>query len=100
MNQQVYKKVGRKYIPISYSDGFTGFPLEGLWVVYRKPGQKTESCIAQVGQFQNIDYSKLASLIKDKQDVVCKILMQSGKSISELSNEILVEICKNHLNDK
>ena len=30
MKDQVYKKVGRKYIPIGYSDGWTGFPADGI----------------------------------------------------------------------
>ena len=57
MDGQLYKKVGRKYVPIGYSDNFNGFPSEGLWVVYNKSGVKSYSCIAQAGQFQPIDYS-------------------------------------------
>ena len=94
MNQQLYKKEGRRYIPIGYSDGFTGFPTEGIWIVYNKPGVKSSSCIAKVGEFQDIDYSKLATLTKDKHDECCKILRQNGKSISELVNEIFIEILK------
>lgn len=67
MNQQLYKKVGRKYIPIGYSDGFTGFPAEGIWIVYSKPGIKSETCIAQVGKFEPINYIKLANLIAKKE---------------------------------
>ena len=26
MNKQLYKKKGKRYIPIGYSDGFDGFP--------------------------------------------------------------------------
>lgn len=74
MNQQLYKKVGRKYIPVGYADGFTGFPAEGIWSVYRKDGYKTDSCIGYIGEFKKINYSKLASLIKDKEDSCLKAL--------------------------
>ena len=46
MNEQIYKKKGRKYIPLGYMDGFMGFPSEGIWVVYDKPGSHSSTCIA------------------------------------------------------
>lgn len=95
MNEQLYKKIGRKYEPIGYSDNFTGFPCDGIWVVYSKPGVKSEMCIGKVGEFKNIDYSLLSSLIKDKKDKCCEIIQNSkNKSISEMIDEIFIEILK------
>ena len=68
MNGQVYKKVGRKYVQLGYSDNFTGFPADGLWVVYNRPGVKSSTCIANVGSIKPIDYSLLASLIVAKEE--------------------------------
>ena len=42
MNEQVYKKVGKRYVPIGYSDGWSGFPAEGLWAVHNKPEDKAK----------------------------------------------------------
>ena len=67
MKGQVYKKEGKRYIQLGYSDGFTGFPCDGIWAVYTKPGCRSQSCIAQVGNFIPVDYTKLASLIKEKE---------------------------------
>ena len=53
MNEQVYKKVGRKYIPIGYSDGWTGFPSDGIWLVQTKPGSKSSECIMKLGEVEN-----------------------------------------------
>ena len=99
MKQQIYKKVGRKYLPIGYSDGFTGFPCEGIWIVYDTPNVKSQSCIAQVGQFEDLDYSKLASLIKHKEDeclqAMDEILTKGNYTRAELLKTIFKVLCKN-----
>jgi hypothetical protein len=74
MNSQLYKKEGRKYTPIGYSDGFTGFPCEGIWAVYGSNGGNSETCIAHVGKIKPVDYSLVASLIVDKKDACLKAL--------------------------
>lgn len=80
MSEQVYKKVGRKYIKLGYEDGFTGFPSEGIWVVFGKPGCKSSSCIAFAGEFKAIDYSLLASLTKEKEENCLKAFETARKS--------------------
>jgi len=65
---QLYKKEGKKYKKIGYSDGFNGFPREGIWIVYNKPGVKSTSCIAQVGEFEDLDYKHLARLIVEREN--------------------------------
>lgn len=87
MDGQLYKKVGRRYIPIGYSDNFNGFPTEGIWVVYGKPGVESSSCIAQVGQFEPIDYNLLANLIKEKED-------ECVKAIIGMDNTTIVDIVR------
>lgn len=87
MDGQLYKKVGRKYVPIGYSDNFNGFPSEGIWVVYGKLGLKSSSCIAQVGQFELIDYNLLANLIKEKED-------ECVKAIKGMDNTTIVDIVR------
>ena len=74
MKEQVYKKVGRRYIKLGYSDNFTGFPAEGIWIVYERPGCKSSTCIATVGNIKPIDYSLLASLIVDKEESCLRAL--------------------------
>ena len=98
MNSQVYKKVGRKYIPLGYSDGWYGFPSEGIWVVYDKPGSHSSTCIAQVGKFQDLDYNLLANLVKEKEHDCLQVLMRlmdKGRySQSDIVNIIFEEICR------
>lgn len=95
MNEQLYRKVGRRYIPIGYSDGHMGFPTEGLWVVYKGDGHTSESCIAQVGKFRNIDYELMANLVVGKQEKITRIIQDSApKSAYEKALEILGEICR------
>ena len=84
MEEQLYKKKGRRYIPIGYSDNFNGFPAEGIWVVYSTPGAESSSCIAQVGQFELIDYKQLANLIKEKED-------ECVKAVLEMENTTIVD---------
>lgn len=97
MNGQLYKKVGRKYVPIGYSDGYYGFPMEGIWVVYKGDGMTTSSCIARTGSFKPLDYELLANLIKEKRDSCLQIANElSNKSITsyEMITAIFEEICK------
>jgi len=97
MNIQFYRKDGRKYIPVGYSNGFTGFPCEGLWAVYSKPGIKSEKCIASVGEIKPIDYSLMSSLIANKQDDclnALKDLMKNPYSHTDIVNVIFETILK------
>ena len=98
MTSQVYKKVGRKYIPLGYSDGWVGFPSEGIWVVYNNSGSHSSTCIAQVGKFQDLDYSLLANLVKEKEynclQALMKLMDKGRYSQSDIVNIIFEEICR------
>lgn len=54
MNEQVYKKVGRKYVPIGYSDGWSGFPTDGIWLVQGKDGHHSSECIMKIGDLESM----------------------------------------------
>lgn len=94
----MYKKVGRKYVPIGYSDNFNGFPSEGLWVVYNKPGVKSSSCIAQAGQFQPIDYSLLASMIKEREAACLAAILQLRNRQEFTASDIVRTVFETLLN--
>jgi hypothetical protein len=67
MDRQVYKKVGRKYVPIGYSDGWAGFPSDGIWIVKTVPGSKSSECIMQIGELINFQpYINMILGYKDK----------------------------------
>ena len=99
MEDQLYKKVGRKYQKIGYFDNFNGFPSEGIWIVYNNPGVLSSSCIARVGEFKDLNYELLANLTRTKEDKISKILgdalHRSNFTRAELVKEILEEICRN-----
>ena len=98
MSGQLYKKVGRKYVKLGYSDNFTGFPSEGIWVVFDKPGIKSMSCIGKVGEFKSLNYSLLAGLIAEKESKcldAIRIVRESGASNQDLVRTIFETLLKN-----
>ena len=54
MDSQLYKKVGRKYIKVGYSDGCHRSLAEGIWLVTDKPGCHSSSCILQLGDMPKL----------------------------------------------
>ena len=93
MNQQVYKKVGRKYVPIGYSDGWSGFPADGIWVVQTKPGHNSSECMMKIGEVQDMRPT-LDMLIGYRDDIV-KYLMENrleGISPLDFVNNMIKEI--------
>lgn len=48
MNAQLYKREKGKYVKIGFSDGWLGFPCDGVWLVRSTPGCKSSSCIAKI----------------------------------------------------
>jgi len=90
----MYRKVGKRYLPIGYADGFVGFPTEGIWAVFSKPGCETRRCIAKVGEFKSINYADFGTIVRDKHDALCKIIAQN-KTISDIADEVIMELLKN-----
>jgi len=74
MNQQVYKKVGRRYVPIGYSDGWTGFPVEGVWIVKKGDGIHSSECVLRLGELQ--DLQPAINLILGYKEELLKFFVQ------------------------
>ena len=86
MNQQVYKKVGRKYIPLGFSDGWQGFPTDGIWLVQSTPARKSSECILKVADNTTvIPYA--ANLVEHKENII-KYISKNSENISILNMSI------------
>lgn len=95
MEQQLYKKVGRKYDPIGYSDGFTGFPSDGIWLVQTKPGCKSSECILKIGELQNLH--PYVDLFYGYEDKIVKFLSENimtNESRYDFAMRLIKEISK------
>jgi hypothetical protein len=93
MNEQLYKKKGRRYEPIGYSDGFTGFPSDGIWLVQQKDGHKSSECIIKIDELDSI--RPAADLILGYQDKIIKYMAENramNVSIYEYVNTMLKSI--------
>ena len=75
MNEQVYKKKGRRYEPVGYSDGFIGFLAEGIWLVQKRDGVKSEECIMRIGELQ--DLRPAVDLIIGFKEKILKYMMNN-----------------------
>lgn len=98
MKQQLYKKVGRRYIPIGYSDGFTGFPSDGIWLVQQKDGYNSSECIIK---YEDLETAKPAiNLILGYKDKIIKFIQDNknfiifNKSINDFVLDMLKEISR------
>lgn len=98
MKEQVYKKKGRKYIPIGYSDGWSGFPSDGLWLVQTKPGFTSSECIIKIDELESI--KPAANLILEYKGKIIKYLQESdhinmqGISPGDFVLDLLKQITK------
>lgn len=93
MNEQVYKKVGRRYVPVGYSDGWIGFPSDGIWIVESKPGHKSEECMLKIGEVQ--DMRPTIDMLIGYRDDILKYLMNNrleGISPKEYVNNMIKQI--------
>lgn len=103
MNEQVFKKRGRRYVPIGYSDGFTGFPADGIWLVIQEDGKKSSECIMRIGEMQ--DLRPTVDLIANHRDDILEYMMSSpnihihGSSYLDVVNNLLKHISKKFKNN-
>ena len=88
MNSQVYKKVGRKYVPIGFSDGWTGFPSDGVWLVHHRQGCSSSECIMKIGEVPQID---LYSFIRNKIHLEQALNKAIGDKVHELFTKLKEE---------
>ena len=95
MKSQVYKKVGRRYVPIGYSDGFTGFPADGIWVVQTRDSAKSTECMMRIGEVQDLRPT-LDMLVGYRDEIVKYLMTHSMDNISprDYATEMIKEITK------
>lgn len=90
---QLYKKKGRRYIPIGYSDGFTGFPSDGLWLVQQKDGCKSSECIIKIDELERL--KPAANFIYEYKDKICDYINKHDPYNSSFSrNEYVLNMLK------
>ena len=94
MNEQVYKKKGRKYMPIGFSDGWSGFPTDGFWLVNSTDGNKSSECIIKIDELENL--KPATNLILEyKQKMIDYISKNENITIYNLSlNEFVKDMLK------
>lgn len=102
MTEQLYKKVGRRYIPIGYSDGFNGFPSDGIWLVQQSDSSKSSECIIK---YEELETAKPAiNLILGYKDKLTKFIANEidnndafrlyDESYNDFASRLLKEISK------
>ena len=89
-DMNVYKKVGRKYVPIGLRIGDRWFP-DGIWIVrHKEHGCETTNAgylaqiygICKIGDNVEADFTKLASM-EEYSDVVLKVMFENdNKALS------------------
>jgi len=95
MNKQLYKKKGKRYIPIGYSDGFNGFPSEGFWLITEGDGVKSSECIIKIDELEAL--KPAVNLIYGYQDKIVQYMTlhpQKYVSLNEYVLTMLKEISK------
>ena len=98
MNEQLYKRRGRRYLPIGYSDGFMGFPTDGIWLVQQSDGSKSSECIIK---YEELETARPAiNLILGYKDKIIEHIKNNNKislhniSINDFVLNMLKEITK------
>jgi len=79
---EVYKKVGRRYIPMGYM--WEGFPSDGIWLVQN--GMKNMACL--IGLKESVPIHALA--YRKHEQELCKRMMERGKNLSWMN---LARLC-------
>jgi hypothetical protein len=103
MDNQVYKKVGRRYVKIGYSDGWHGFPSDGVWLVNTTTGSKSSECILKIAD-NNMVLPYAGNLLAHKEDIL-KFLLDNkdfelnNKTYNEFVNDMLKYISNKRFED-
>ena len=85
---QVYRKVGRRYIPIGPLES-NWFPADGIWLVQIKPGRTSQECVLRLGELP--DLYPYVQLAMDRDEIVDIIARHTEKTwcIQGLATEII-----------
>lgn len=95
--ENVYKKIGKKYIPIGILEQ-SEIKTDGIYMVRHKPGTTETtnlSCLAKmygiikVGEIPNVDLHLVAGLEKHAETVLKTIVENENKSVQELARLIV-----------
>lgn len=89
MNEQVYIKQGRRYKPLGYSDGWTGFPADGVWLVKQEDGMHSSDCLLRLGEVQ--DLHPTIDLLHHKRLITNWLCDNDNVSVVNQSYDNLVE---------
>ena len=87
MTTQLYKKKGRRYFPIGWSDGFNGFPSDGLWLVQQRDGVRSSECIIKIDELENL--KPAANLIYEYKDKIGDFMLKNELSGSTINDYVL-----------
>lgn len=84
IDDMTYLKKGGRYIPF---ERFTGFPSEGIWIVYSKPGVSSKSLMKKIeadklGELPEEYVTTRASLELRKDEVTKALLELENKAVS------------------
>ena len=96
MPQQLFVKEGRNYRPITPTDGWNGFPMDGIWLVKSDANSKSASCILKIGDVPEL--FPVAQMMVSR-DQLTKFLMETlsknGISMQDLATEIIKFLAMN-----
>ena len=99
MPQQLFVKEGRKYRPITPTDGWNGFPMDGIWLVKSDSSSKSSSCIMKIGDVPELFPFAQMMISRDQ---LSKFLMETmssnsgaGISMQDLATEIIKFLAMN-----
>jgi hypothetical protein len=92
MTEQLYRKKGRRYVPIGYSDGFNGFPSDGFWLVQQRDGVKSSECIIKIDDLENL--KPAANFIYAYKDRIVDFMLKNEVSSNSL-NQYVLQMIKN-----
>lgn len=71
---EVYKKVGRKYVPLGYQ--WEGFPADGIWLVQN--GKKNMACL--IGLKEDVPIHALE--YRQYKEELCREMMKHSNNLS------------------
>jgi len=89
--EMIYRKVGRKYVPIEL---FTGFPADGIWLHVTPPTGHQSSLVLKLADLNGID-ARLAAEIAKLQPVIMDALLDpTSLCIMDRANHIVLALTK------
>jgi hypothetical protein len=61
MKENLYRKVGRRYVPVEEAEWDGAFPAAGIWLVQQKRSSREERLILKIGELPSLfPYGSLA----------------------------------------